>query len=130
MKPGVYNSGRGPARVAAGLAQRFFHIADLLLELVDFLFLGRDLRIFVVDILARVLLRKRFLGVAVILNLRLVIFALQDIELFLRAAQVGVGFPELLAPLGLCTFFGLGSFAGRIFALRALFFRRALFGSR
>src|SRR6267378_2620049 len=80
LKPGLYRSGRGPARVATGLAQRLFHTADLLLELVDFLLLCRDLGIFVVDIVASVLLRKGLLRVTVILHLRLVIFALEDIE--------------------------------------------------
>src|SRR6266446_589810 len=125
-KPGLYSSGRGPARIAAGLAQCLFHIADLLLELVDFLLLCRDLSVFVVDILAGVLLGKGFLRVAVILHLRLVVLALQDVEFPLHTVQVGIGVLELLAPLGLCTFFRLGSFAGCILAFRVRLFGCAL----
>src|SRR6266481_5242655 len=122
--------GRGPARVAAGFAQGLFHIADLLLDLVDFLLLCRDLGVFVVDILAGVLLGKGFLRVTVILHLRLVVFALQDVELSLRAVQVGVGFLKLLAPFDLWTFCGLVSFAGRILTFRARLLGFALFRSR
>src|SRR5579859_6593941 len=105
-------SASGPAGIAAGFAQGLFHVADALLDLVDFLFLGRDLGVFFVYILAAVLLGERLLGIAVILHLRFVVLALQDIELFFSAVQAGISIPELLAPLRLGTFLVFGGLGG------------------
>src|ERR1700675_404750 len=51
------SSGCGPSRVAAGFAQRVFHIGDALLDLFDFLFFGRDFGVVLVDIFAGILFR-------------------------------------------------------------------------
>src|ERR1700720_3420066 len=69
-------SGCGPSRVAAGFAERVFHIGDSLLDLFDFFLLCRDLGVFLVDVLASVLFREGLLWIRVILELGFVIFAL------------------------------------------------------
>ncbi len=80
-----YRSGRGPSRVAAGFAQRVFHIGDALLDLLDFLLLCGDLGIFLVDIFAGVPFRKGLLRVGIILQLGFAILALQDTKFLFGA---------------------------------------------
>src|SRR5271168_2990155 len=87
-----------PARIAARLPKLIFQIGNVLFHLRNFLLLGVDLRVFVADFFATVLLAQRFLRVGVVLHLRLLRFSLQNVEFLLRLRQFVARFSETLAP--------------------------------
>jgi len=87
-----------PATLATRLPQLVFEVADLLLQLDDFLLLRCDLGVFFHYILAGVLFAERFLRVCKVLHLRLLSLALQDVQFFLRQGQLVARFLEALPP--------------------------------
>ena len=108
MPNGAAESPR-PARIAAGLAQVGFHVIQTLLQLRNFLLLGVYLRHQGIDVRASVLLHHGFLRVWVILDERLFLLALQDVQLFFCFGDLVVLLLESLSPslLAVRIFFSL-----------------------
>ena len=73
----------GPAGIAAGFVEFVFQVGKLLLERIDFFFLGVDFGLVVIDVGAIMLLHQGLLGVAVILDLVFVEFALKNVQFLL-----------------------------------------------
>src|SRR5262249_55006352 len=71
-----------PAGIAARFAQLVFEVVPLLVEGSHFFLLAIDLGGFFVDVVSRILFFHCFCRVRVILHVRLIFFALQNIELF------------------------------------------------
>src|ERR1700733_11422355 len=90
----------GPAGVAAARAQLIFQVGQSLLQFGDFVFLRLDLRVLIGDVFARILLGKRLLWIAVVLRLKLLRFALQNVEFLFGLADLRALFREALAPSG------------------------------
>src|SRR5579859_566178 len=110
-----------PSRIAAGLAQLVFHIGELLFQVGDLLLFRADLGVLLVNVFAGVLFHQRFLRVAVILRLRLIGFALQNVEFLFRRGDFIALIRKPLSPSG---FRALAASFALVFTgcCRALFF--------